>query len=306
MYLFGPVPSRRLGLSLGVDLLNCKSCNLNCVYCELGRTFQYTDARKIFVNAADVLKEIKDFFEKGGNADYITFSGAGEPTLAQNLGEVMDGARRITARKIALITNAVLFSDPQVRREAAKADVVLPSVDAVTEKVFTELNRPHPSVELKKYLEGLRQFTREYGGQVWVEVMMVKGINDSENDIIELRKYLDTLKHVDKIQINTVVRARAEKTAGPAGAEELKIIKGMLGVKAEIIGSFSGGKLETLDDLRGAVLSIIRLRPADMDGLKSVLPHDEEEIKKNLDSLVKEGLAEKLDMDGKSFYRGRI
>jgi wyosine [tRNA(Phe)-imidazoG37] synthetase (radical SAM superfamily) len=305
MYIFGPVPSRRLGLSLGVDLLNCKSCNLNCVYCELGKTFQYVKDRKIFVKTEDVLGEIRAYFNNGGNADYVTFSGAGEPTLALNLGEAMEGARKITNGKIALITNAVLFSDKKVREEAAKADVVLPNVDAAGEEVFAKLNRPHKSISLKKYLDGLRQFTSEYGGKLWVEVMIVKGLNDSDEEILKIKEYLDTLKHVDKIQLNTIVRARAEESAGPVDNEKLEHIRSLLGPKAEIIGSFAGGKIETIDNPEAAVLSIIRLRPATVEDILSVLPVAEKEVKKYLQGFIVKGLAEKLMLKGKEFYRGK-
>lgn len=305
MYLFGPVPSRRLGLSLGVDLLNCKSCNLNCVYCELGKTFQYVKDRKIFVRTEDVLGEIRAFFANGGSADYVTFSGAGEPTLALNLGEAMEAAVKITNKKIALITNAVLFSDKKVREEAAIADVVLPSVDAVSEDVFIKLNRPDRSIGLQKYLDGLRQFSTEYSGKIWVEAMIVKGLNDSDEEVLKLKDYLDTLKNVERIQINTIVRARAEESAEPVDKEKLRHIKTLLGSKAEVIGSFTGGKIDTIDKPEAAVLSIIKLRPSTVEDIMSVLPAGEKEVLGYLENFVKKGIAEKLLLNGKEFYRGK-
>jgi wyosine [tRNA(Phe)-imidazoG37] synthetase (radical SAM superfamily) len=305
MYIFGPVPSRRLGLSLGVDLLNCKSCNLNCVYCELGRTFKYVSGRRIFVKTDDVIKEIKDFFEKGGNADYVTFSGAGEPTLALNLGEAMDAARKITNRKIALITNAVLFSDKKVREEAALADLVLPSVDAVSEEAFKRTDRPHGSIDLKKYLEGLKAFAGEYRGKIWVEVMAVKGFNDSDAEISAIGRYLESLPNIERIQVNTVVRARAEEAAAPVDDETLAHIKKLLGPKAEVIGSFTGGRIDTIDKPETAVLSIIKLRPSTVEDIMSVLPAEENEILAYLENFVKKGMAEKLLLNGKKFYRGK-
>jgi wyosine [tRNA(Phe)-imidazoG37] synthetase (radical SAM superfamily) len=306
MYIFGPVPSRRLGLSLGVDLLNCKSCNLNCVYCELGRTFQYVTDRRMFVKTTDVLTELKEFFAKGGKTDYVTFSGAGEPTLAKNLGEAMQGARQITDKKIALITNAVLFYDAQVRKEASLADVVLPSVDAASEDVFVKINRPHGKIKLKKYLDGLKTFAKEYRGEIWAELMVVKGINDNDEEILKLKAYFDSVPQISRIQLNTVVRARAESFAEPADREKLEHIKKLLGPKAEPIGSFAGGKIETIDNLRSAMLSTLRLRPVTMGDLVSVLPAKENEIRGFLDGLVKDGLAERLDLNGKEFFRGKM
>lgn len=305
MYLFGPVPSRRLGVSLGVDLLNCKSCNLNCVYCELGRTFKYVKDRQVFVPTEAVLGELEEYFRAGGKADFVTFSGAGEPTLALNLGEAMEGARKISKAKIALITNGILLYDKKVREEAALADVVLPSVDAVTEGAFVKTDRPHGGLNLKLYLDGLKEFGASFKGEIWVEVMAVKGFNDSDEEIKKIRQYLDTVPNVGRIQINTVVRARAEESAAPVGDEELRHIKELLGPKAEIIGSFTGGRIETIDNIPAAVLSIIKLRPSTVDDIISVLPAARMEITKSLEAHVASGAAEKLMMDGKEFYRGK-
>ena len=141
MYIFGPVPSRRLGLSLGVDLLNCKSCDFNCVYCELGRTFKYVDKRQIFVKTQDVIEEVKGFLATGVKADYITFSGSGEPTLALNLGEAIQEVKKLTSIPVALITNGSFFYDKKIREDAARADVVLPSLDAADEDTFIKIKR---------------------------------------------------------------------------------------------------------------------------------------------------------------------
>ncbi len=305
MYLFGPVPSRRLGLSLGVDLLNCKSCNLNCVYCELGRTFKYEDKRRVFVKTADVLKELNEYFGSGGAADFVTFSGAGEPTLAENLGEAIAAAKRETGRKAALITNAVLFSDAQVRKEAALADVVLPSVDAASEETFKKLNRPHASISLENYLDGLRKFSAEYRGGLWVEVMLVKGMNDNETELEKLAAYLGSLDNVEKIQVNTVVRARAEETADPVDEQTMARAVKILGPKAEAIGSFSGGKIQTINNVRDAAFSIIKLRPVTAEDISAVLPVSAKEALSILEGLVGEGRAEKLKLDNRDFYRGK-
>ena len=162
MYIFGPVPSRRLGLSLGVDPLASKSCNLNCVYCELGRSFKLTAERRVFVETSYIIDELKQYFEKGGEADYITISGSGEPTLALNLGELIGEIKKISSRRIAVITNGVLLSDPDVRRELSGANVVLPSMDAFTEKAYIKVNRPHGSIKINEVIEGLRAFAAEY------------------------------------------------------------------------------------------------------------------------------------------------
>ncbi len=304
MYIFGPVPSRRLGLSLGVDLLNCKSCNFNCVYCELGKTFKYTDKRQVFVKTQDIIEEVKGFLATGGKADYITFSGSGEPTLALNLGESILEVKKLTQTPVALITNGSFFYDEKVREDANKADVVLPSFDAADEETFIKINRPHKSFEFKRFLDGFIAFCNEYKGKIWVEVMIVKGINDSEKQILKLKSLFDRLPVIEKIQLNTVVRSRAEEFAEPVDNEKLNIIKNILGQKAEIIGYFKGEKIKTIDNLQEVILSIVKLRPVTLQDLRSVLDVDESEIIQNLESLQKENHIKKENIFGKEFYKG--
>jgi len=305
MYIFGPVPSRRLGLSLGVDLLNCKSCNFNCIYCELGRTFKYTSERKIFVKTDDVIKEIKDFLDKKNKTDYITFSGSGEPTLALNLGEAIKETKKITNIPIALITNGSFFYDKEVRNDITDADVVLPSFDAADEATFIKINRPHRSFNFKRFLDGFIQFCVEYRGKIWVEVMVVKNINDNDEHILKLKTIFDKIPKIEKIQLNTVVRSRAENYAEPVSERQLTHIKNLLGNKAEIIGFFKGEKIKTIDNLKDAILSIVRLRPVTLQDLKDVLNFKEEEILLNLEELEKEHLIKKENVFGKEFYKGQ-
>lgn len=305
MYIFGPVPSRRLGLSLGVDLLNCKSCNFNCIYCELGRTFKYTPERKIFVKTDEVIAEIKDFMDKKNKTDYITFSGSGEPTLALNLGEVILKTKQITNIPVALITNSTLFYNKDVRKDIANIDLVLPSFDAADEETFIKINRPHRSFGFKKFLDGFIQFCSEYKGKIWVEVMIVKNINDSDDHILKLKSIFDNIPNIEKIQLNTVVRSRAESYAEPVSEKQLIYIKELLGNKAEIIGFFKGGKIKTIDNLKDAILSIVRLRPVTLKDLKDVLDFKEEKIILNLKELEKENLIKRDKIFGKEFYKGK-
>jgi len=304
MYIFGPVPSRRLGLSLGVDLLNCKSCDFNCVYCELGRTFKYVDKRQIFVKTQDVIEEVKGFLATGVKADYITFSGSGEPTLALNLGEAIQEVKKLTSIPVALITNGSFFYDKKIREDAARADVVLPSLDAADEDTFIKINRPHRGFDFNKFLDGFIQFCNEYKGKIWIEVMLVKGINESDEHILKLKSIFDGLLNIEKIQLNTVVRCRAEEFAELVDDERLNKIKNLLGPKAEIIGYFKGEKIKTINNLKDAILSIIRLRPVTIQDLKSVLDVDEKEIENILESLQKNNHIKKEQFYGKEFYKG--
>ena len=175
-YLFGPVLSRRLGLSMGVDLLKYKTCNLDCVYCELGHTDCLTTCRDRFVPRQKVLKEIE--LRRGEPFDHLTFAGSGEPTLSLDLGEIVAQAKKIVDSPVAVITNSTLLSNPAVRKEVAAADVVLPSLDAASQTAFQAINRPSPGLYAKDMIQGLKDFRKEFSGEIWLEVMLVRGIND--------------------------------------------------------------------------------------------------------------------------------
>lgn len=305
MHIFGPVPSRRLGLSLGIDPLNCKSCNLNCVYCELGRTIHYVAERKVFVETGELLSELRDYFSRGGKADFLTFSGSGEPTLALNLEEMIDSVKSEFKLPVALITNTTLFTDSNVRNAAAKADVLLPSIDAADESAFIKADRPHQGLKLKYILEGFREFCSMYKGRIWAEVMLVKGINDTKENLEAVAGYLNSLPNIEKIQVNTVVRARAEDYAEPLSREELEAAKKILGPKAEIIGKYSGQGFVVTDTVMEAVITAAYLRPMRVQDLLEVINADVREIFESAEKAVRDGKAEKLEMNGEMFYRSK-
>lgn len=203
--LFGPVLSRRLGLSMGVDLLKYKTCNLDCVYCELGKTKSLAGERDRFVPLQKVLKEIDS--RAGEDYDHLTFAGSGEPTLSRDLGEVIRRSKEIVDVPVAVITNSTLLTSPQVRSEVGDADIVLPSLDAATQPVFEKINRPARDLRIDRIIEGLRAFRSEFSGEIWLEVMLVKDMNDSEID--EISRAIESIEP-DRVQLNTVVRPPAE------------------------------------------------------------------------------------------------
>jgi wyosine [tRNA(Phe)-imidazoG37] synthetase (radical SAM superfamily) len=215
-YLFGPVLSRRLGLSMGVDLLKYKTCNLDCVYCELGRTACLTSCRDRFVPGQKVLKEIE--LRRDEPFDYLTFAGSGEPTLSLDLGEVVSQAKKIVDSPVAVITNSTLLSSPSLRKELAAADVVLPSLDAASQEAFYAINRPAAGLFADEMIQGLKDFRREFSGEIWLEVMLVRGINDHEAESIARAA---EAAEPDRIQLNTVVRPPAEPVQ-PLSQEEMQ------------------------------------------------------------------------------------
>ena len=204
-YLFGPVLSRRLGLSMGVDLLPFKTCNLDCIYCELGRTTCLANCRDRFVQPDKVIREIRA--KKNDGFDHLTFAGSGEPTLSADLGDLIRISKEIVDTPVAVITNSTLFTSERVRKEVASADIVLPSLDAATQGTFKAINRPAPGLRIEDIIEGLRLFRKEFSGEIWLEVMLVKDVNDHEAEMIA--NAANSI-NPDRIQLNTVIRPPAE------------------------------------------------------------------------------------------------
>lgn len=235
-YLYGPVKSRRIGLSLGINLTPYKTCNFDCVYCQLGKTATLSTQRMEYIKVSEVLDELKVWLANNKEAaqsfDYITLSGSGEPTLNSGCGELISGIRRLTDHKIAVLTNASLLADSQVRLAVMGADLIVPSLDAVTQELFVKVDRPHPDIKIEDIINGLIALRREFRGKIWLEVMLVKGFNDDIRYIRKLKEVIDRI-NPDKIQINSPVRTTAEINVLPVAKTKLNKIKEILGDKAE-------------------------------------------------------------------------
>lgn len=236
-YLYGPVKSRRLGFSLGISVTPYKTCSFDCVYCQLGKTSNLTLERKEYIKISEIIDEFRTWLEeKKGLAtglEYITLSGSGEPTLSSGLGELIAGIKKLIPLKIAVLTNASLLADSQVRAQLSGADLIVPSLDAVTENLFTRIDRPHPGVRVEEVINGLVALRKEFRGKIWLEVMLVKGVND---DIRHIRKLKEVVERInpDKVQLNSPVRTTSEAGVLPVAKSKLKKIKEILGEKAEI------------------------------------------------------------------------
>ncbi|MBI5145482.1 MAG: radical SAM protein [Candidatus Omnitrophica bacterium] len=237
-YIYGPVKSRRLGLSLGITLTPCKICSFNCVYCQLGRTTNLTRDREEYIPNQEILEEFKLWLENNRQAqaalNYITLSGAGEPTLHIRIAELIREIKKITSLPLAVITNASLFSDAALRQALLPCDLIVPSLDAVSPQVFAKVDRPHPEIKIEEVIEGLVQFRREFKGKIWLEVMLVRGINDDLRQIKKLREVIDRI-NPDKIHLNSPVRATAEANILPVDKKKLEKIKEILGENCEVI-----------------------------------------------------------------------
>ena len=288
-YLFGPVPSRRLGLSLGVDIVPLKVCTLDCVYCQLGKSSEKITDRHIYVDIDELLGELKDRVNAGLKADYITISGSGEPTLNSQLGEIIDGIKNVTDIPVAVLTNGTLLDDDAVRSDCAKADVVLPSLDAGDEEVFEKINRPGVSITLKKLMAGLCAFREEFKGQIWLEVFFVEGFN-TDNEQIE--KIAELIKKIapDKVQLNTAVRPTLEKDIKKIGADRLNKIAVQLNCGAEVVADFSrAAGCEEMQIESETVLSILKRRPCTIDDVCSSMQINRNQAIKHITKLLSDG-----------------
>jgi len=305
-YLFGPVPSRRLGMSLGPDLVPKKVCSLNCVYCEVGRTTKLTTERKEYILYDKVIEELSNYFRNNPDPDYITFSGSGEPTLNIRIGEVLDFIKeKKPGIPVAVLTNGTLLMDKQLRSELLNADVVLPSLDAATESSFQKINRPLCSLHVEQYIQGLIDFRKEYKGKIWLEVLIIPGYNNSNTELIALKQAFLKIKP-DCIQLNTLDRPGVVSGILAATRRELQEIVDFWKLdNVEIIAAAPQRKnLQSYrHDTESAILGTIARRPCTLDDLVKILGMHINEVNKYLDVLEHENKIELVRKDRGVFYQ---
>ena len=228
-FCYGPVPSRRLGRSLGIDILPSKTCNYQCIYCQLGKTNNFTNTRRDFFPKEQIVEEIEKAIKQNEDkADYITFVGSGEPTLYKSLKELILHVKAITKKPICVITNGSLLFDSEVQEALFLADVILPSLDAGDNKNFIRINRPHPTLNFDRIIKGLVDFRKNYEGKFWIEVMLIKGINDSKGDLTKIKEKIDLIKP-DRIDINVPIRPPTEQWVSIPDKEIIFLLKDIFG-----------------------------------------------------------------------------
>ena len=237
-YIYGPIKSRRLGLSLGLSLSRDKICDLDCIYCQWGSVGKTVLERKEYAKVEEIIRELKSWIQnnpkEAKELKFVTLSGLGEPTLNTCIGELIDQVKNITGLKIAVITNSTLLGDPLVRQGLLKADLIVPSLDAVNLEIFKRIDRPHSGIKLNEIIDGLIALRKEFKGKIWLEVMLIAGMNDDLAHIEELKKAIWRI-NPDKIQLNSPVRSTAEKNVFGVEKAKLEKIREILGDKAEII-----------------------------------------------------------------------
>jgi wyosine [tRNA(Phe)-imidazoG37] synthetase (radical SAM superfamily) len=301
-YLFGPVPSRRLGLSLGVDIVPLKTCTQNCLYCQLGLDATQTMERRVYAPIEDVLAEIRSRIQAGLKADHITISGSGEPTLHSDLARLIDEIHRLTSIPVAVITNGSLLWQQDVRNACARADVVLPSLDAGDEQTFRNLNQPHKDIDFAKFVEGLCQFRQEYRGPIWLEVFLCEGINTDDKSLENIGKCIDRIKP-DKVQLNTAVRPTAHAHIRAVEPDLMADIAKRLGRGAEVIADFAAEKTGMGGEDALSILEMLRRRPCSIEDLHAGLGTESKIIRKVVAHLMDTGQVVSENRSGKTYYK---
>lgn len=303
-YLFGPVLSRRLGKSLGVDIVPFKTCSYNCIYCELGRTTLLTAQREDFAPCDAVLAEIRDYLDTHPNPDFITLSGSGEPTLHAHLGGILSGIKSLTTLPLAVLTNGSLLWDGAVRDALSLADVVLPSLDAGDARVFTHINRPAGGISFEKMATGLVKFRESFPNALWLEVMFVENVNSSDAYVQEIASWVRRV-HPDRIQVNTVVRPPAEPNARPVSPERLNALAAALDPQSEIIADhpFAEVDFSTEPDAE-RIVDLVRRRPCSAREIAAALGLRLSETLKALERLSAQEVVAERRLSGRTFFAG--
>ena len=302
-YLYGPVPSRRLGRSLGIDLVPHKVCTYDCIYCQIGKTTQRTLDRKEYIPVREVLAEIERFLkEETSSIDYLSLGGSGEPTLHSGIGRIIRGIKAITSIPVAVITNGALLYQQGVREDLLMADVILPSMDAVSSDVFEKINRPYPNFSLEGMLEGLVEFRKVFKGQIWLEILFCKGVNDHPNELLRMKETIDQIRP-DQIHINTIVRPPSEKWAVPLSKKEMEKIRDFLGERAMVIPEFDRHPLPLAEiDIKEEILKILRRRPLSLNDLSKGMDIPAEELESHIHPLVLKGSVKVRSFGDTIFY----
>ncbi len=304
-HLFGPVPSRRLGMSLGIDLVPKKVCSLNCVYCEVGETTKLTMDRKEYVLFDKVKNELQDFMNSNPNIDYITFSGAGEPTLNSRLGELISFVKQnYPDKRVAVLTNGSMLSDANIRIDLFLADVILPSLDAVSQDVFEKIDRPHKDIKIEEYIQGLIDLRKEYQGEIWLEIMLIKDYNDSEEELSKIKSAVVRI-NPNRVQLNTLDRPGTVRDIEAVSNERLRKIKRKWSLSnLEIIAPPANRRrVESYSDsIEDDILNTISRRPCTLDDLHQYLGIHINEINKYLSVLEQSGALKKRGQKRGVFY----
>lgn len=301
-YIYGPVPSRRLGQSLGISPIPVKTCNYNCIYCQLGKTTNFTNCRQSFFNPQKIIKELKLVLEEDFHIDYLTFVGEGEPTLSKDIGFLINEVKKVSDIPIAVITNGSLLSSNTVRDELRKADTIIPTFDAGNSRLYRYINRPHKEITFDKLVQGLKLLRKEFKNEIWLEVMLIKDINDSVEQLNEIQNYSDIFEP-DQVQINIPSRPPTEKWVKIPNLEKLNLAKIILQsnhlLPLDEDGEFEG---KSFDNPIDALLFTAKRHPLQYEqAIKLVQQFDIEDLDEFFKGLVDQQLISIFEYRNKQF-----
>jgi wyosine [tRNA(Phe)-imidazoG37] synthetase (radical SAM superfamily) len=302
--IFGPVPSRRLGMSLGIDVIPMKICSYDCIYCELGKTTERTLERKSYVPADLVVLAMERYFAKSREAqlDYVTFSGSGEPTLNSDIGRFIRKAKELTGTPVAVLTNGSLLHDPQVRRDLSEADLVVPSLDAAWESPFVKVNRPAPELEVETVVSGIQQFSREFSGKVWLEILFVDKVNAAVEHVRALAEAARRIAPT-RTQLTTVVRPPGSERAPPVSVHRLQEFASYFEGNVEVVANVERRQNPAYQEEKGEeIVAMLRIRPMTVGDISSSTGMHANEVLKYLDQLRRDHAMQQSEFEGKEYF----
>ncbi len=300
-YLFGPVPSRRFGRSLGVDLTPYKTCSFDCIFCQLGKTPEKTIARKEYAPTVEVLSELEEWLKTDGKADYITLSGSGEPTLHSGFGQIFEFVHKNSKIPSVLLTNGSMLCHPEVREAAALADVVKVSLSAWDQASYEWVNRPHADLRFDQLIQGQKDFRARFKGRLHMEIFLIKGLNAFPGDVQKIAGFAREIAP-DRIQLNTAIRPPAEAFAAPLSRTEMDKLACLFEPAAEVIAEFNAAKLKDIAANEDTIFSMLQRRPCTASQIGEVFGMHLNEVSKYLGKLIRNGKVQSTRRDEDVYY----
>lgn len=305
-YLFGPVPSRRLGISLGVDLVDYKTCSMDCIYCEVGKTTNLTTDRKEYIEVNEVIKELNHYLGTNPNLDYITFSGQGEPTLNSKFNLVVNFVKNhYPEYKLATITNSSLILEEDVIKALSRCDVILPSLDSATNKGFDKINKPCENLNIKRIIDGLADFNKHYNTKLWLEIFIIPGMNDTKEELSALREALIKINPA-LVQLNSLDRPGRVDFIEKVNLKRMNEIKNYFkSFNIKIISKYKNRKkINSYDgNIADKIVNLLKRRPCTLSDLETVLGIHRNELNKYLSMLEQDNKITKIQKDRGFFYK---
>ncbi|MFO8056395.1 MAG: radical SAM protein [bacterium] len=285
-YVFGPVPSRRLGRSLGVDLVPYKTCSYDCIYCQLGRTTNKTVQRDEYLPADEIIRQVESYLHEHDNPDVVTLSGSGEPTLHSRAGRIIQSIKKVTDVPVVVLTNGGMLYQPEVAEVLHEADIVIPNLDAGTPELYQAINRPAAEIEFETMVRGLESFSRDFRGRLSLEVFLLGGMNALSGEVGKIAAIVRDCG-IREVELNTVTRPPSEEFAMSVSREKMEELAGIFDPPARVIADFRT-KFDvpaTPSVSEEEVLELLARRPCTLDDVSGGLNIHRNEARKYLEAL---------------------